>query len=226
MLYRWAGDGAVKRAPSLVVVIGLLGVATEATAFCEQPSALVGSQTPYSLWGTCLSFSQLSPESRVPLGSMVLVPKAREKSLLTLSVERSALTQTFVEDAFDHPNEEILAAHPLTRRGIELVLTANRLKIIVHPGVVLRLRTEVPGQPSYRTFSGNPSFVIEAVNGEAYASTDMATMAKSFSDVFVDYRLPGRESSRTVLSDGSTQIIGAPVSDDDLPPARRPRRER
>jgi hypothetical protein len=215
----------MKRQSFLVVAIGLLVAAAEVGAFCEQPSALVGTRTPYSLWGTCLTFSKLSAGSRVPLGSIVLIPKEGKNSPLTLSVERSALTKAFVEDLFDHSNTEILTAHPLAKRGVELVLTANRLKVIVHPGVVLRLRTDIPGRSNYRTFSGQPSFVVEAVPGEAYVSTDMATIQRSFSEISVDYRLPGKELSRAVLPDGSTQIIGAPVHEDDLPPVRRPRRE-
>jgi len=189
---------------------------------CDRPRELLGTGTPYSLWGKCLGFSRVTLNSQIPADSIVYFPWKSNTGHLTISVDRSALTPQFVEDVFNHPRSEILNAHQLAQRGIALSLTPSRMRVTIYPSVVLRLRTDVLGNPGYRTFLGQPEFKVEDVSGDVYVATDIARVESTFPEVFVQYVFPMTESGRRVLPDGQVQLMGTVPSQDVLPPRQAP----
>lgn len=187
---------------------------------CEQPDALRNTDTPYSLNGHCLEFKPLSPGSRLPIGSIVYFPMANREGALTMSVERSALSKQFVDDLFERPDDSLLATHQLAQKGIALVLTPRRLKMTIYPSVIVSLRSDIPGDPTYRSFTDRPVFTIEEVSGKAFASTDVDRISTAFSDVYIQHIVRMSKPSTKVLSDGRTQFTGS-ISDS-LPPRQLP----
>lgn len=206
----------------LLCGFALFGAPAYATG-CEKPKQLWGTDVPYSLWGVCLEFTPIDRRTRVPLDSIVYFP-AKEQGELTLSVERSALTQQFVEDVFDSPKKEILEAHQLAQRGVTLSLTPSRLKITVYPSVILRLRSDMLGDSTYRTFVGQPTFVVDGLSGRAYVATDLARIASAFSDVYIQYIVRMNEVASETLPDGTHRSFGTISRDGTLPSKRPPSR--
>jgi hypothetical protein len=137
-------------------------------------------------------------------------------------VDRAALTPEFITDVFDVSRSVVLENHQLAQRGVRLELSPTRLTITIYPSVVLRLRSDIPGNPNYRTFRGTPIFVVESVSGDAYAATDLKKVAKEFADVFIQHAMRFTESGTRTLPDGRTQSIGSAADDKSLPPWRMP----
>jgi len=155
------------------------------------------------------------------LGSIVYFPSAHNGELV-LSVDRSALTKQFVEDLFDRPNDRMIATHHLAQRGVRLVLTPKRLKVIVYPSVIVALRADVIGDSAYRSFVDQPVFVVEQITGRAFASVDLERISTAFSDVFVQYLMGSSKSSTTINPDGSAYGFASLSSS--LPPRELPSR--
>jgi hypothetical protein len=205
---------------TIAFVVCLLVVSKGAHAEgCDQPPSLKGTDTPYSLWGKCLGFSPLSDGMRIPLGSIVQVlPNAG--SQLTLTADRAVLTDEFLRDVFEAPRKEELRTHPLLQRGIGLTVTPNELQITLQPTVILNLRTDMPEDPSYRTYKGSPDFTVRSAPAKAFASTELSRISREFSDVFVHYKARAKQASRTLLPDGRSRWS---VDTEDLPRAQEPR---
>jgi hypothetical protein len=147
---------------------------------CDQPAELRNSDTPYSLGAKCLEFRPLSPGGSLPVGSIVYVPIADRGKPLTLSIDRSALSKPFVDDLFAHPNEQVLASHQLAQKGIALALSPTRLYLTIYPSVIVSLRSDMLGYPRYRSFVGQPMFVVEKVPDKAFASIDVSRISSAF----------------------------------------------
>jgi hypothetical protein len=209
-------------APALMLFVLFAPLASYA-AGCAQPLELSGTDTPYSLWGRCLNFSKISLKSQLSLDSIVYFP-AKGPGELSLTVDRAYLTQEFIADVFDASRAGVLENHQLTQRGVKLELSPTRLTITIYPSVVLRLRSDIPGNPNYRTFRGTPVFVVESVSGVAYAATDSRRVAEEFADVFIQHVMRFTETGTKALPDGRTQSIGSAVSNESLPPWRMPAR--
>lgn len=200
--------------------LGLLGYRLACAEECVQPDRLVGTDTPYALWGKCLEFQPLSAGSRLPLGSIVYFPVKGGSGSLTISVDRSNLTKELIDDLFEKPDATLLATHHLAQKGMVLALTPTRLRITLYPSVVVSLRSDIRGDSQYRSFSGQPTFVVDEVVGKAFASTDLARISSRFSDVYVQYVMPGVTSWTRQLPDGSVE--GLATIPDVLPPRRLP----
>ncbi len=203
------------------LAVALLASPAAHAEFCEKPSELRDSDTPYSLWGKCLTFSKITRSSRLPLDSIVYFPVKRPGTL-RLSVDRSELTSQFIEDVFDRSNPAVLEGHHLAQRGISLSLTPKHLEITIFPSVIVRLRSDILADPNYRTFNGQPTFVVEEVSGDVYVATDLNRIASAFQDVYVQYVMRFTETSTRSLADGRTQASGSVSSHDALPPRQMP----
>ena len=203
------------------VVIALLAPLTSSPAGCVQPPELSGTDTPYSLWGRCLSFARVERGARLPLDAIVYFPATGPGSL-KLSVDRAALTQEFINDIFDAPKPSVIEDHQMTQQGVRLELSPTRLNITIYPSVVLRLRSDIPSNLRYRTFRGTPMFTVENVSGAAYAATDSKRVSEQFDDVFIQHVLRLTESTTKTLPDGSIQTLGSAAKDSLLPPWQKP----
>ena len=202
------------------VLAGVLGSRAARAEGCVQPDELRHTDTPYSLWGKCLQFTPLSVGSRIPLGSIVYFPLKEQGGSLTISVDRSAVTERLVKDLFDRPDDRILATHHLAQRGLALVLTPTRLKLTVYPSVIVSLRSDIPSDPAYRSFLGQPTFVVDQIQGKAFASTDLKSISNTFFDVYVQYVMRATATATKVLPDGSTR--GFANLEDPLPTRQLP----
>jgi hypothetical protein len=120
----------------ILAAFALLMPATSFAESCDKPANLVPSTAPYSLHGICLAFSLISSGMRLPLGSIIFVPVQERKPILTLSIERALLSKRFIENVFEHPDDNLLTAHPLAWPGIALTLNDSRLRLAIYSGVI------------------------------------------------------------------------------------------
>ena len=212
----------MKTLARVFLVLTLFSASAAFSQGCDQPRELRGTDTPYSLWGVCLRFSPISRETRLSLDSIVYLPVKEPLGRVTLFVDRTALTQQFIDDFFDHPRQDVIDRHQLGQRGIVVSLTPKRLKIAIHPSVILRLRTDMLGDSSYRTFVGQPTFMVEEVSGKAFAATDLNRIASAFPDLYFQYVVRMAETASRTLPDGRTQSVGTIRTEDALPPRQPP----
>lgn len=126
----------------------------------------------------------------LPLHSLLAGPsydKAQlPQELLAIHFRREDLTDEFIL-LFFHPEGEFLRrTHPFAARGVEAVLTRNELILLVHSGVTLHLRNDVPTWPWFRTFRNDDVIgVVKLVVGNFLVSRDRDTIREKLGDVWV-----------------------------------------
>lgn len=145
------------------------------------------AETPRSLFGIPVAWRQAKPQAEIRLNSLISVPWQNGKSFVRIRVLRAGLSETFLRGVFEAAKDSGQGvAHPLLLPGIELVLKPTSLDITVHEGTILHLRTDVPGDRSYKTFEARGAVgTIESVSGEAFVTVDSNEVAKSFDDIHV-----------------------------------------
>jgi len=183
-------------------------------------------EPPQSLLGIPLSFIELPKRQNLGLNSIILVPRNENGGqLVVLNIDRRFLSKEFGQDLFS-PEAKGSKDHPFLGNGIEAILQRHQLVLKIHPGVALHLRDGLPSDPSYKTFTSPPRISVGSVLGRAYVSTDAGDVRSKAGHIFI--ALLGKRGSeeRVIkLSDGSTLIIGQPVTEDDFPPKFNPRSE-
>ncbi len=180
------------------------------------------------LGGSGLNEEPASLGMTLPLHSLVAGP-AYDKSnhteaLLSIHFRREDLTSEFELSFFDPGNRDIRLLHPFAARGLEAILTGNELILLVHSGVMLHLRNDVPGSPSFRTFrSDSVVGVVRLIAGEFLISRDRNTIREKLSHLWTRNRMRQRcdaQSDCVRTPDGG--ITGS-IGESDRPPLFPPR---
>ncbi len=162
-----------------------------------------------------LEFARAEGVQEVSLHSVILMPSAFEDALLTLEFRRSDLEEAFVQGLFFKKDPKILNAHPFAQRGIEAILTDERLVLNIHSGVTFHLRNDMENAPTYETFS-NPEVIakVTQATGEIFISLDPIMTRFRLRDIYVvadtsvDMEAPGVVVEET--SEGHSVITLSP----------------
>jgi len=145
-----------------------------------------------------LEFARANEVDEVSLHSVILMPDVLEEGLLTLEFRRSDLEEAFVQGLFFRKDPKIVNVHPFAQRGVEAVLTDERLILNIHSGVIFHLRNDMENAQSYETFS-NPEVVakITQATGEIFVSLDPILTKFRLRDIYawarpsIDMEAPG-----------------------------------
>lgn len=186
------------------------------------------AQMPSSLFGIPVAWRTAVKEEKVVLNTLISVPRQNGTAVVRMRIPRRDISEEFLRTVLSQATESDpqRASHPLLLPGIELVLRPDILEIAVHDGTILHFRNDVPGVRAFRTFNGRePLATIEAVDGNAYVTTDPAEVAKQFDDIYVAWHgqtFPAGQSWRT-LPDGRLELR-TPFVSNELVPRRYPPR--
>jgi hypothetical protein len=128
----------------------------------------------------------------VPLHSVIVSPSYARSDpsdfIAVINFRRAELTSEFLDRFFDPANRDIRVIHPFAARGVEAVLTANDLIVIVHRGVALHLRNDVQFFPQFRTFRSDEVVgAVTFVKGDFLISRDQATVERRLTDFWTMY---------------------------------------
>lgn len=177
--------------------------------------------------GIDLKFDLINVGSRISLNSVIRVKNNSQKEFVVIEFNSNELDKTFIKDVFYDKNKNVYAVHPLLSRGVELLLSKGKLRVVLHSGVTLILKNDMPFHPEYKTFT-NEELVgrVVAVNGEVVDSKiEIANMEK-FKDYFISYQASksyNQAGTSQILPDGSTITYFPPLTDDVLPNKYQPK---
>jgi hypothetical protein len=144
------------------------------------------------LQGDVLTEERVVLGMTVPLNSVIVSPSYERADpfdrIAVVNFRRADLTSDFVDRFFDPTNRDIRVIHPFAARGVEAVLTANELIIIIHRGVALHLRNDVQFFPQFRTFRSDGAVgAVTFVNGDFLISRDQVTVERRLTDFWTMY---------------------------------------
>lgn len=102
--------------------------------------------------GVKLKLSAGRDGQAIPLGVVVITPIPSEEGYIDLEFPRAAFSKAFLDEFFYKKNQFLLKRHPFSQRGVEAILTDRTLLVRLHFGVILHVRDDIPGDPTYQTF--------------------------------------------------------------------------
>jgi hypothetical protein len=188
-LHHGSLNTAMKRQTFLLTVgaaMALLGIEQVATA--QRLTSLFADR----LQGDVLTEERVALGMTVPLNSVIVSPSYERSDpsdrIAVVNFRRADLTSDFVDRLFDPTNRDIRVIHPFAARGVEAVLTANELIILIHRGVGLHLRNDVQFFPGFRTFRADDVVgIVTFVNAEFLISRDQGIVERRLGDFWTMY---------------------------------------
>jgi hypothetical protein len=170
---------------AVVIMVTLLGVRVVAA---QRLAGLFAER----LQGDVLAEERVVLGMTTPLNSVIVSPDYERSDpsdrIAVVNFRRTDLTSDFVDRFFDPANRDIRVIHPFAARGVEAVLTANELIIIIHRGVALHLRNDVQFFSGFRTFRTDDAVgTVTFVNGDFLISRDRTIVEQRLADFWTMY---------------------------------------
>jgi hypothetical protein len=156
------------------------------------PADSLNSVFANRLKGRMLKEERLTEGMTVPLHSVILAPAYQRsegsdtsEAIATIYFNRNDLTREFLQKFFDPDDAVIRVMHLFASRGVETVLTKDKLLVTLHPGIALHLRNDVQFYPDFRTFREvTTTGTVTYVKGEFLVSRDQGVIMQNLADVW------------------------------------------
>ena len=174
--------------PTLMCLV-LLSLIASACAERSLPPIYIGNDPNAEFYPHLLPndvrFDRIEVGQKVVLNSAIVMPPISEDASLTIEFRRSDLEGAFLRGFFFAEDMEETKSHTFGHPGIEPILTAERLILIIHPGVHIHLRSDIMLSPGYKTFiNEDVTGTVTSVTGDIFYSADRAKIRKKLKDVF------------------------------------------
>jgi hypothetical protein len=180
--------------------------------------------------GVKLSFERLEVGAELPMNTLIVLPAAvgGRDGEVTLSFDRSTLSDAFVRDFFFNGNKLVRDQHSFSHMQMEAILTNKKLILRIHDGIILHVRSDTQFPGGYTTFKddGAKAKVVD-VKGHVLYSIDREIIKSRLGGLFVLWTVMGgiRLEDKTLeLPDG--RILGwTPLRKNEFPKKYEPRVE-